>query len=434
MSNSLTTLPIAQREEILKNPSGTGRFFSPNSYRLVADSGTSLFAMKCYIYQQDAVQGVTMRKELEQARRVVIKLGTYVLTSPEGGLASSRLEDLVAQCAWLANEAGKKVILVSSGAVGLGKGALEMDRLVSLADKQACAAVGQSLLMNEYQRQFSRHGMTTGQLLVTADDFADRRRYLSLRDTFERLLALDVVPIVNENDSVSTFELKEDERTHSFGDNDLLSALVASKLEADVLLILTNVEGVFDSNPDKNPDARLIDRLDDFEQLRRLNLKGQSAYGRGGVTSKVEAARLASYGGVNTIVASGLKPAAILECTGTLVPSRVRLSERKRWIGLSSGFGGVIEVNPGAADALTQQNASLLPSGIVAVRGSFSANEVVSIETEQGREIGRGIVGFSSEDVARIQGCHTRDIAERLGEGGPEEVIHRDHLVIFSEA
>ena len=374
-----------------------------------------------------------MRKELEDARRVVIKLGTYILTSPDGGLASARLDDLVAQCGWLVNEAGKKVILVSSGAVGLGRSALELERLTSLADKQVCAAVGQSLLMNRYQRQFSRHGLTTGQLLVTADDFADRRRYLSLRDTFERLLSLDVVPIVNENDSVSTLELKEDERTHSFGDNDLLSALVASKLQADVLLILTNVEGVFDSNPDKNPDARLIDRLDDFDALQKLNLKGQSAYGRGGVTSKIEAARLASYSGVNTIIASGLGPSAILECVGTLVPSRVRLPERKRWIGLSSGFGGVIEVNPGAADALTQENASLLPSGIIAVRGSFSANEVVSIETQQGREIGRGIVGFSSEDVARIQGCHSREIASRLGEEGPSEVIHRDHLVIFGE-
>lgn len=375
-----------------------------------------------------------MRKELEDARRVVIKLGTYVLISPEGELEAARLQDLVAQAAWLINSAGKKVIVVSSGAVGIGRGALGLERLTSMTDKQASAAVGQSLLMKEYQREFARHGLTTGQLLVTADDFAVRRRYLSLRDTLERLLALDVVPVVNENDPVSTLELKEDERTHSFGDNDLLSALVASKLGADVLLILTNVEGVFDSNPDRKPDARLIERLDDFTVLRRLNLKGQSAYGRGGVTSKIEAARLASYGGVNTIIASGLRPSAILECGGTLVPARSRLSDRKRWIGLSSGFGGVIEVNRGAAEALLQQNASLLPSGILSVRGSFRANEVVSIETEQGQEIGRGITSFSSEAITRIQGCHSSEILDRLGEAGPHEVIHRDHLVTFGEA
>jgi glutamate 5-kinase len=152
------------------------------------------------------------------------------------------------------------------------------------------------------------------------------------------------------------------------------------------------------------------------------------------VTSKIEAARLASLSGVDTIIASGMVPGAILEARGTLVPSRVRLSDRKRWIGLSSGFGGILEINRGAADALMTQNASLLPAGVTAVRGSFRANEVVSIETEQGREIGRGIVWFSSEEIARIRGRHSSEIASELGQNGPEEVIHRNHLVIFGEA
>lgn len=376
----------------------------------------------------------SMRQELEEARRVVVKLGTWVVTSPDGDLASDRLQDIVAQCASLIREGRKKVILVSSGAVGLGRGALGRDRVSGLTDKQACAAVGQSLLMREYQRLFSHHGLVTGQILVTADDFAERHRYLSLRDTFERLLAWDVVPVVNENDPVSTMELKEDERTHSFGDNDMLSALVASKLGADLLLILTNVAGVFDSHPERNPNAHLIEKLEDFASVRDLNLRGQSAYGRGGVSSKIEAARLASLGGVNTIISSGLVPSAILAAAGTLVPSRVRLPGRKRWIGTSSGFGGVIEVNQGAAEALIRNGASLLPSGITAVRGAFRANEVVSIENSQGREIGRGIVAFSSGDVARIQGCHSSEIARRLGDAKPGEVIHRDDLVIFGEA
>lgn len=375
-----------------------------------------------------------MRRELEEARRVVVKLGTFVLTSADGELQASRLEDLVSQCAWLVKEEGKKVILVSSGAVGLGASALGREKVSRLTDKQAAAAVGQSLLMREYQLQFSRHQLVTGQILVTADDFAERRRYLSLRDTFERLLSWGVVPIVNENDPVSTMELKEDERTHSFGDNDLLSALVASKLGADLLLILTNVEGLFDSNPERNPGAQLIEKLEDFESLDRLNLKGQSAYGRGGVTSKIEAARLASLGGVNTIISSGIRPSAILECPGTLVPSRIRLPDRKRWIGLSSGFGGVLEINAGAAEALLRRNASLLPSGITGVRGSFRANEVVSIETAEGREIGRGIVWLSSDQVSRIQGRHSSEIPEQIGDVGHDEVIHRDHLVMFGEA
>lgn len=375
-----------------------------------------------------------MRQELEEARRVVVKLGTWVVTSPEGDLASDRLEDIVDQCASLIRAGRKKVILVSSGAVGLGRSALGRERVSGLTDKQACAAVGQSLLMREYQRLFSHHDLVTGQILVTADDFAERHRYLSLRDTFERLLAWDVVPIVNENDPVSTMELREDERTHSFGDNDMLSALVASKLGADLLLILTNVAGVFDSHPERNPNAQLIEKLEDFAAVRDLNLRGQSAYGRGGVSSKIEAARLASLGGVNTIISSGLVPSAILDSAGTLVPSRVRLPDRKRWIGTSSGFGGVIEVNQGAAEALIRNGASLLPSGITAVRGAFRANEVVSIENSQGREIGRGIVSFSSGDVARIQGCHSSEIARRFGDAKPGEVIHRDDLVIFGEA
>jgi glutamate 5-kinase len=375
----------------------------------------------------------TMRKEIQDAQRVVIKLGTRLLTKEDGAVASPRLGKIVSQCAHLVQEEGKKVILVSSGAVGLGRISLGIEKLSDVSAKQACAAVGQGLLMQRYQRSFARHGLMTAQLLVTADDFSDRRRYLNLRDTFERLLSYKVIPIVNENDSVSTMELQEDSRTHSFGDNDLLSALVASKLGADLLLILTDVDGIYDSNPKTNPDAKPIGELDDFDDLKKLELKGQSAYGRGGVTSKIEAARLASLSGVSTVIASGLKKDAILECAGTLVRPRLKLKGRQRWIGLSSGFGGVIQVNLGAVEALIKKKASLLPSGVTGVRGTFSANEVVSVETEQGREIGRGIVYFSSRQIAKIQGCHSREISEKLGATDHQEIIHRDHLVIFGE-
>ena len=376
---------------------------------------------------------VNVRPELEQAQKVVIKLGTYILTQSDGTMASARLRSLVGQCARLVED-GKNIVLVSSGAVGLGQSALGLNEAHDTTAKQACAAVGQSLLMKEYQRLFARHGLTTAQLLVTADDFSDRRRYLMLRKTFERLLSYNVIPVVNENDTVSAMELKEDVRTHSFGDNDLLSALVASKLGADLLMILTNVDGVYDSNPHENPEARMIKNLDDFECVKQLGLEGGSLHGRGGISSKIEAARLASYGGVDTVIGSGLRRNAILNCKGTLVSSRLKLSDRKHWIGLSSGFGGVVRVNDGATDALIKNNASLLPTGVIEVIGKFNANEVVSVETADGREIGRGIVYFSSDDVQQIQGCHSRDIAAKLGDSDHQEVIHRDHLVIFGES
>ena len=376
---------------------------------------------------------VNVRPELEQAQKVVIKLGTYILIQDDGAMASARLRSLVGQCARLVED-GKSIVVVSSGAVGLGRSALGLEEVHDTTAKQACAAVGQSLLMKEYQRLFARHGLTTAQLLVTTGDFSDRQRYLTLRETFERLLSYNVVPVVNENDTVSTMEIKEDVRTHSFGDNDLLSALVASKLGADLLMILTNVDGVYDSNPHENPDARLIKNLDDFEAVNQLGLEGQSSYGRGGITSKIEAARLASFGGVHTVIGSGLRRNAILNCRGTLVPSKLKLRDRKHWIGLSSGFGGVVRVNHGAADALINKNASLLPTGVIEVLGDFNPNEVVSVETADGREIGRGIVCFSSDEVQQIQGCHSREISKKLGDSAHQEVIHRDHLVIFGES
>lgn len=373
-----------------------------------------------------------MKRELEAAQKVVIKLGTHILTRDDGSIATARLRSLVAQCVRLA-ESGKNIILVSSGAVGLGRSALGIQDVRETMTKQACAAVGQSLLMREYQRLFARHGLVTAQLLVTANDFSDRQRYLTLRETFEKLLSYNVVPVVNENDSVSTMEIREDTRTHSFGDNDLLSALVASKLGADLLLILTNVDGVYDSNPHENPKAARMESLDDFAQVKHLGLKGQSSYGRGGMTSKIEAARLASYSGVHTVIASGLRRNAILNCGGTLVASKLKLPDRKRWIGLSSGYRGVVRVNSGAARALIGTNASLLPSGVIEVEGTFNADDVVSVETSEGHEIGRGIAYFSSDEVRRIQGCHSREISARLGETSRHEVIHRDHLVIFVE-
>lgn len=375
-----------------------------------------------------------MREQIANAERILIKLGTKVLTNQDGRIATDRLSSLVAQCARLVKKEGKQLILVSSGAVGMGRSALGMAKVKDLPAKQACAAVGQILLMKEYQGLFAEHDLMTGQILVTADDFSHRQRYLNLHDTFEYLLSCGVIPVANENDTVSTMELQEDSRTHSFGDNDLLSALIASKLGVDLLLILTDVDGIYDDNPKKDPDAQVIEEIDDFDKITKLGLRGQSVYGRGGVSSKIEAVRLASLGGVSTVIASGFKQDAILNCKGTFVGPRLKLGDRKRWIGFSSGFEGVLVINSGAAEALIEKKASLLPTGILSVRGSFSAEEVVRVETEDGRELGRGITYFSSDQIAQIRGLHSSEISKKLGSASHEEVIHRDHLVVFGEA
>lgn len=379
-----------------------------------------------------------MDERVVHAKRIVLKLGTQIVIGENGALAAGRLSKLVDQCAALIGQ-GREVLLVSSGAVGLGRQVLCLgqDKL-SVTEKQACAAVGQNLLMDFYREHFERHRLITAQLLLTAFDFSDRKRYLNLRDTMEKLLELGAIPIINENDTVSTSELAED-KTKSFGDNDKLSAIVASKLGADLLVILTNVDGIFTENPAVNPNARLISRIEGFEQLRDIQMEGQSAYGRGGMATKVEAAKIAAISGVHTLITSGLKPNA-LNCllegegaSGTLVVSKQALSGRKRWLGLASGYSGIIVINEGAKKALLEWHASLLPSGITGVQGDFQPRQVVSIQDEAGTEIGRGLIHFSAEETRKIQGRQSKEIAQILGHPAEDVVIHRDNLVIYQE-
>lgn len=379
-----------------------------------------------------------MSSPLVKAKRIVIKLGTQVVIDSVGSSddtpATTRLGRLVAGCADLLN-AGRQVILVSSGAVGLGRQKLGLTGKLSLTEKQACAAVGQNLLMDVYRDLFARHDRVTAQVLLSAMDLSERRHYLNLRQTLEKLLELQVVPIINENDSVSTMELQDEDYTKGFGDNDKLSALVGGKLDADLLVILTNVDGIYTENPALNPDARRIEVIDDLQSLKQIETAGQSQLGRGGMASKLEAARLAAISGLHTYIASGLSehPLAELlepadELCGTLVLPQASISGRKRWIGMASGYHGVIVVNEGAKTALIEKRASLLPIGILAVEGDFLANHVVSIQDERRMEIGRGLTFFSSGEVDRIKGCRSEAVP-----GDRHEVIHRDNLVIFEE-
>ncbi|HEX4922473.1 MAG TPA: glutamate 5-kinase [Bdellovibrionales bacterium] len=373
---------------------------------------------------------------MKAPKRIVVKLGTQIVIE-NGTFALARIEEIVTACHAHA-EKGREFIFVSSGAVGLGRGVLGLERKVDLQEKQACAAVGQGLLMNAYRQVFGRHEWMTAQLLLTADDFSHRKRYLNLRSTMETLLKMGVAPIINENDPVSTMELQEDGRIKSFGDNDKLSALVAGKLGADLLIILTDVGGVYAENPRENPNAERIDVIDSFQKLSSIKFGSSSKLGRGGMQSKLDAARVAAICGVQTVIASGLESGTIArvlsgERAGTLVLPQSALPGRKRWIGLSSGAVGAVVVNEGAKKALVEKRASLLPSGVVATEGEFKALDVVSIVDERKIELGRGIVNFGAKDVRKILGKHSREIAKLLGETPHDTVIGRDNLVIFEE-
>jgi glutamate 5-kinase len=368
-------------------------------------------------------------------KRIVIKLGTQIVMD-ESGFAKSRISTIIAACAKSRNQ--HQFIFVSSGAVGLGRKILKLGTKISLEEKQACAAVGQGVLMDCYRELFEPHGWSAAQLLLTADDFSRRRRYLNLKHTMETLLKLGAVPIINENDSVSTMELQEEGKVKSFGDNDKLSALVAGKLGADLLVILTDVEGVFEESPKVNPSAARIEVIDNFQRLSSIKFGESSSGGRGGMQSKLDAARVAAICGVTTIIASGHKGDTferILagENLGTKVLPQSAIPGRKRWIGLSSGSSGSVIVNAGAQKALIEKRASLLPSGVVGTEGEFKALEVVSIVDEQGVEIGRGIINFSVKDTKKIQGAHSRDVKALTGQNTYDVVIGRDNLVIFQE-
>jgi len=374
---------------------------------------------------------------LNQAQRVVVKLGSQIVVEEKGQLAFERLQGIVRQCIALRQQ-GKEVIIVSSGAVGLGRQRLNLAGALSLNEKQACAAVGQSLLMEAYQSLFAPQKIVPAQVLLTALDFSNRQHYLTLRQTLETLLKLGSVPIINENDVTSVVELQE-HGTRGFSDNDKLSAIVAGKLDADLLVILTNVEGIYTDNPASNPDAVKISVIESWQEFQSIGTAGRSSLGRGGMATKLEAAKVASSSGLLTYIASGLQTnplqpllSADAEITGTVVLPQMHLSGRKRWIASASGYYGVVVVNEGAVLALQFARASLLPVGIVAVEGEFSARQVLSIQNEYGQEIGRGLSAYDSTTLRTIKGLRKEDIIVlRDASMTREEAIHRDDLVIF---
>ncbi|MBI3084455.1 MAG: glutamate 5-kinase [candidate division NC10 bacterium] len=364
-------------------------------------------------------------------RRVVVKVGSGVLS--RGGISLHRptVAGLASALAGL-RARGVEVILVSSGAILAGMEALGLtERPRDLPLKQATAAVGQSHLMRAYEEAFQPRGQRVAQILLTREDLRHRGRYLNARNTLFTLLRLDIVPIVNENDSVAVQEIQ-------FGDNDTLSALVANLAEADLLVILTDTEGLFTADPRRDPSARLIPLVHPQDAVTSFCAEeAGSAASIGGMSSKVLAARRAATAGIPTVVASGLKE-GVLEAVlqgaeeGTFfVPSRSRMQSRKRWLAFASVPRGGIVVDAGARRALVTGGKSLLPSGIRATRRSFRAGDAVSLVDAEDREFARGLANYSRDEVEKIKGLKSHEIAAVLGHKPYDEVVHRDNLVIL---
>lgn len=369
-------------------------------------------------------------RELGDVQRIVVKIGSSSLAYPTGKLRLARMEKLIREMADLHN-AGREVLVVTSGAIGAGVGKLGLkERPKSIPALQACAAVGQGILMHMYEKFFGEYGITVAQVLLTREDFADRRRFLNARNTLETLLRLKTVPIINENDTIAVEEIK-------LGDNDQLSALVAVAVNANLLLLLSDVDGLYTADPRTDPQARRIPEVKEITPaIEEIAGKPGSALGTGGMATKLVAARIAVQSGCTMVIAPAAADNVIRrvlagEDLGTIFwPAPHKLTNRKRWIAFSATVQGKIFVDAGAAAALTQHGKSLLPSGVVDVRGEFGVGSTVSVIDPAGREIARGIVNFSSEELERIKGAKAAEIARILGGLRCDEVIHRDNLVL----
>lgn len=375
------------------------------------------------------------RKDFIDVKRIVIKLGTNVLRNDEGEVALSRIYSFIEDISKLV-KSGKEVIVVTSGAVGLGKKKLNLDSTDGDGVKQACAAVGQSRLMSYYENGFGIYDIPVAQILLTEDDFSLRHRYLSLRTTLNKLLEMGVVPIINQNDTVSTIELNDmlAGMQVCFSDNDKLSALVSSELDADLLILLSDINGLYTSNPKENPDAEFIREVDCVTD-EILNLgTGASDGGRGGMKTKLEAAKLVTRFGGKVLIANGKIPYVInkifnSEEIGTMfIPTDENLSGKKRWIGYATNVRGKLIVNEGAKKAILEQCTSLLPIGIIEVINEFNQGEVVSICDETGNEFARGMVNYDSEECKKIVGAHSDNILNILGYKNYDAVITRDNI------
>ena len=381
-----------------------------------------------------------MRARIREARRVVVKLGSNLFFDDGGDVARDRILAFIDEIA-AARLAGRQIIVVSPGAVALGANALKVHTTnASLVQKQALAAVGQSRLMNLYEQGFSKHGLTAAQILLTEEDFTNRQRYLNLRHTLTTLLDMGVIPIINENDTVSTTELETTDRSPSFGDNDKLSALVMSKLDANALVLLSDVDGLFNENPRENPKAELIPEIHDITPEVESLAGRKSSRGRGGMSAKLQAARIAMNSGGMAVIANGLKAGILAKVLdgaeeGTLfIGKSETLSGKRRWIAFASSVTGRIHINEGALAAITKKNASLLYAGVTRIENEFDHGDVVAIIGPNGQEVARGIANYSSADASKLIGKHSGEIARLATTKNYDAFITRNNIAFLTES
>lgn len=372
------------------------------------------------------------RKSLENAKRIVVKVGSSTITYPNGKRNFSQIDRLARELSDLQNQ-GKEMILVSSGAVAVGVDRLGLpEKPKTVPGKQAAAAVGQGVLMHTYEQIFADYGQTVAQVLITKTEAVDRHHYTNTRNTFMELLKQRVIPVVNENDVVALDELK-------IGDNDNMSALVAGIIDADLVIILSDIDGLYTANPQTHPEAKLVPVVYEITPEVEASAGGAgSARGTGGMATKIQAAKAAVSSGIDLVICSGTEKNAISrilqgENIGTLFISKENhLQFRKRWLAFGAQIKGSIQVDAGCAHAVKKQGGcSILPIGITAVAGSFEAGNTISVLDGEGHELARGLSHYSSEELQLLKGCRSTEIEERIGHKAYDEVIHRDDLVIL---
>lgn len=369
------------------------------------------------------------RASIKECQRWIVKVGSSLLTDDGKGIDTAFVSELAGQIAWLKNQ-GVEVILVSSGSVAAGVAALSMSkRPLQVTELQAVAAVGQALLVRSYEEVFKPLDITIAQVLLTHADIANRERYLNAKHTLSQLFKYDVLTVVNENDSVATEEI-------CFGDNDNLGALVANIVDADLLVILTDQAGLYTADPRQNSEAELVSLVEAGDEKLMTMASGSGEFGRGGMVTKLTAARNASHSGASTIIAGGnetdiLKRLYAGEELGTLLTANDRLASKKQWMAGQMRIAGTVVIDNGAAEVLEGSGSSLLAVGVLEIQGEFKRGELLSCVNTAGVEVARGLSNYNSSEANQIKGQVSQKIPELLGYGGAEELIHRDNLVVL---
>ncbi|GAQ54969.1 glutamate 5-kinase [Streptomyces acidiscabies] len=370
------------------------------------------------------------RQRVTDARRIVVKVGSSSLTTASGGLDADRVDALVDALAKNRSGGEKEIVLVSSGAIAAGLAPLGLRRRPKdLARQQAAASVGQGLLVARYTASFARHGVRVGQILLTSDDMSRRAHHRNASRTLDKLLAMGAFPIVNENDTVATDEIR-------FGDNDRLAALVAHLVHADLLVLLSDVDGVYDGDPGKPGTSRIAEVHGPADLAHvEIGSTGKAGVGTGGMVTKVEAARIAAAAGIPVVLTSAVFAAEALTGgdTGTYFhPAGKRSADRLLWLQHASTPQGSLTLDDGAVKAVVERRTSLLPAGIAAVEGDFSAGDPVELRDASGRAVARGLVNFDAKEIPQLLGRSTRELARELGAAYEREVVHRDDLVVLA--